>query len=240
MHTSPLLQQIYNPGPALIIVLWIVIWGVIGGIVTPRVYRKKDLDASNAMLYGAIGGAGTGPIVPVILWLKTPQLTWWPWLAIPSVFALGMLYLAFAVYNPTNLCVVNGTYVSTQVVNGLLIGILYGVIALGLTLIFSILGIVSFAHGQFYMIGGYAAFFAINQTLGAGLPPIAGIFLAGLVTMVIAVTIGVNSLDSTPPVPLLMPWATQEPTTVASGARSNSSRNSPSASRRAIWMPPDW
>ncbi|MDH3676620.1 MAG: branched-chain amino acid ABC transporter permease [Anaerolineae bacterium] len=185
MQPSPLLQQVYNPPSAAIIMLWVIVWGIIGAVVTPRIYRRKDLDASNARLYGAVGGAGTGPIVPVILWLKTPRLTWWPWLAIPSVVVLGMLYLAFAVYNPTNLCVVNGTYVTTQVVNGLLIGILYGVIALGLTLIFSILGIVSFAHGQFYMIGGYAAFFAINQSLGAGLPPIAGIFLAGIVTMVL-------------------------------------------------------
>jgi branched-chain amino acid transport system permease protein len=185
MHASPLFQQEFNPVPALMIFLWVIIWGIIGGVVTPRVYRRKDLDASSAMLYGAIGGAGTGPLVPVILWLKSPRLTWWPWLAIPSVFALGTLYLAFAVYNPSNLCVTNGGYVTTQVANGVLIGILYGVIALGLTLIFSILGIVSFAHGQFYMIGGYAAFFMISSTLGLGLNPLVGIVVAGVVTMLI-------------------------------------------------------
>ncbi|MBN1994438.1 MAG: branched-chain amino acid ABC transporter permease [Anaerolineae bacterium] len=184
MEASPLLQQAFNPGAALLIFLWVILWGIIGGVVTPRIYRRKDLDASNALLYGAIAGAGTGPILLAYLWLKTPELRW-PWIAIPSVTTLALLYWAFAVYNPTNLCVTDGTYIVSQVSNGVLIGILYGIIAIGLTLIFSILGIVSFAHGQFYMIGGYMAFFAINQTMGVGLNPIIGIVLAGLVTFVI-------------------------------------------------------
>lgn len=184
MHPSPLLQNEFNFGPAALIVLWVIIWGIIGGVVTPRVYRRKDLDASAASLYGAIGGAGTGPILPVILWYKTPKLEW-RWIVVPSILTLGILYWAFAVYHPANFCVTNGTYVATQISNGILIGILYGVIALGLTLIFSILGIVSFAHGQFYMLGGYAAFFTINQSVGAGLHPLFGILAAGLLTMVI-------------------------------------------------------
>ena len=182
MHASPLLQE-FNSN-AIWIVLWVVVWGVIGGVVTPRVYRYKDLDASSANLYGAIAGAGTGPILLAYLWLKTPKLTW-PWITVPSVLTLGILYWAFAVYHPTNPCVTNGVYVTTQIANGILIGILYGVIALGLTLIFSILGIVSFAHGQFYMIGGYVAFFVINESLGAGLHPLVGIIMAGVVTMAI-------------------------------------------------------
>ena len=182
MHASPLLQE-FNSN-AVWIVLWVIVWGVIGGVVTPRVYRHKDLDASSANLYGAIAGAGTGPILLAYLWLKTPKLAW-PWIVVPSILTLGILYWAFAVYHPTNPCVTNGIYVTTQMVNGVLIGILYGVIALGLTLIFSILGIVSFAHGQFYMIGGYVAFFVINDSLGAGFHPLLGVIMAGVVTMVI-------------------------------------------------------
>lgn len=182
MHASPLLQE-FNSN-AIWIVLWVIVWGVIGGVVTPRVYRRKDLDASSANLYGAIAGAGTGPILLAYLWLKTPKLVW-PWIVVPSVLTLGILYWAFAVYHPANPCVTNGVYVTTQITNGILIGILYGVIALGLTLIFSILGIVSFAHGQFYMIGGYAAFFVINESLGAGMHPLLGIIMAGIVTLAI-------------------------------------------------------
>ncbi len=183
MHASPLLQE-FNSGPAVAIVLWVIIWGIIGGVVTPRVYRRKDLDASAATLYGAIAGAGTGPILPAILWYKTPKLDW-RWIVPPSILTLGILYWAFAIYHPVNPCVTNGSYVVSQVSNGILIGILYGLIALGLTLIFSILGIVSFAHGQFYMIGGYVAFYIINESLGYGLHPLVGIFMSGLVTFII-------------------------------------------------------
>lgn len=183
MLASPLLQE-FNPGPAALILLWVVVWAVAGGVVTPRIYRRKDLDASKATFYGTIAGAGAGPILLAVLWYKTPELDW-RWNIIPSLTAFGLLYWAFATYHPANLCVTSGTYVASQVSNGILIGILYGVIAIGLTLIFSILGIVSFAHGQFYMIGGYVAFFTINETLGAGLNPLVGILLAGLVTFVI-------------------------------------------------------
>jgi len=41
-------------------------------------------------------------------------------------------------------------------VNGLIIGSFYALMAIGLTLIFGLLRIVNFAHGEFYMIGAYA------------------------------------------------------------------------------------
>ena len=44
-----------------------------------------------------------------------------------------------------------------QVLNGIIVGTLYGIIALGVTLTFGITGIVNFALGQFMMIGAYAA-----------------------------------------------------------------------------------
>lgn len=183
MDASPLLQE-FNPGAASLIVLWIVIWGIIGGVATPRVYRRRDLDASNALLYGALAGAGAGPFVLAYLWWKTPELTW-PFAVFPAMMAIALFYGAFITYHPSNLCSKDPTYILSQMSNGVLIGILYGVIAIGLTLIFSILGIVSFAHGQFYMIGGYVAFFAVDQTLGAGWNPIVGILLAGLLTFLI-------------------------------------------------------
>ena len=48
---------------------------------------------------------------------------------------------------------ITGQYMLNLLLNGLLIGVIYALIAFGLTLIFSVLGIVSFAHGEFYMIG---------------------------------------------------------------------------------------
>jgi branched-chain amino acid transport system permease protein len=48
-------------------------------------------------------------------------------------------------------------FVLEQVLNGLLIGAYYLLIALGLSLIFSLGGIVNLAHGAFYAIGAYLA-----------------------------------------------------------------------------------
>ena len=198
MHASPLLQE-FNSGPAAIIFLWVVFWAVVGGVVTPRVYRKKDLDASSATLYGALAGAGTGPILPAYLWSKTPNLNFiWRWSSWPSIlvfsvlptfFTFALLYWAFAVYHPSNLCVASGkgSYLFSQVSNGVLVGVLYGLIALGLTLIFSILGIVSFAHGQFYMIGGYVLFYVVDDKFGLGMNPLVGLLVTGLVTFLIGI-----------------------------------------------------
>ena len=53
-----------------------------------------------------------------------------------------------------------------QVVNGVTIGVVYALIAIGLTLVFGILGVINFAHGEFYMIG---AFLTYTLTVRLGL-----------------------------------------------------------------------
>lgn len=58
-------------------------------------------------------------------------------------------------------------FVLEQVLNGLLIGAYYLLIALGLSLIFSLGGIVNLAHGAFYAIGAYLAM-ALTPTIGFG------------------------------------------------------------------------
>src|SRR5437868_7349117 len=45
-----------------------------------------------------------------------------------------------------------------QTLNGVIVGTLYGIIALGITLTFGITGIVNFALGEFMMIGAYATY----------------------------------------------------------------------------------
>jgi branched-chain amino acid transport system permease protein len=46
---------------------------------------------------------------------------------------------------------------------GLVIGCVYCLISIGLTMIFSIMRIVNFAHGEFFMLGGYIGWFVINH-----------------------------------------------------------------------------
>jgi branched-chain amino acid transport system permease protein len=57
-----------------------------------------------------------------------------------------------------------------QIFNGLVVGSIYTLIALGLTTIFGILGIAHFAHGSVAMFGGYLVYFLI-AALGIGLLP---------------------------------------------------------------------
>ena len=48
-----------------------------------------------------------------------------------------------------------------QLVNGLTIGSTYALIAIGYTMVYGIIGMINFAHGEVYMIGSYVAFIAI-------------------------------------------------------------------------------
>jgi branched-chain amino acid transport system permease protein len=64
--------------------------------------------------------------------------------------------------------------------NGLLIGLFYALMAIGLSLIFGILRIVNFAHGEFYMIGAYAyALIAVAFGVSPWLT-LPGAFVAGM------------------------------------------------------------
>ncbi|MDH3944076.1 MAG: branched-chain amino acid ABC transporter permease [Anaerolineae bacterium] len=82
-------------------------------------------------------------------------------------------------------CTQSAPYVTGLVLNGLIIGVIYALMGLGLTLIFSVLGIVSFAHGEHYMIGGFVAFFLLEAI--NGLHPLLAVVLAGVATFIIGV-----------------------------------------------------
>jgi branched-chain amino acid transport system permease protein len=64
------------------------------------------------------------------------------------------------------------------VVDGVLLGGVYGVIATGLSLVFGVLGIVNFAQAEFLMLGMYAAFYVWRFL---GLDPMIGAFFALMV-----------------------------------------------------------
>jgi branched-chain amino acid transport system permease protein len=50
-----------------------------------------------------------------------------------------------------------------QAFNGLVSGAFYALLALGLAVIFGMLGVVNFAHGAFYMLGAFGAFIALDS-----------------------------------------------------------------------------
>src|SRR5476649_1041690 len=80
--------------------------------------------------------------------------------------------------------------------SGLLMGLLYGLIAVGLALIFGLMDVVNFAHGEFLMIAMYAtfflfAFFAIDPLLAAPLVA-AALFVFGAVVYLLIVRFAVR------------------------------------------------
>lgn len=158
---------------------WMIVWGVVGSVYTRIRYLHRDLDTSNANFVGAMLGAATGPVGLIALWLRTPELTN-RWIVLPALGAVVLIAGAFAFADPANNCVANGSFVASQITNGIIIGIIYGFMALGLTLIFSILGVVSFAHGEFYMVGGMVAYF-VTVVWFPGVTPLVGVLAACMV-----------------------------------------------------------
>ncbi len=163
--------------------LWVLVWGAIGLAVTPRIYLRRDKDVSQTGLMGALIGAAFGPIGLAILWVFTPSYKT-RWVLLPGIIVIFILSLAFARADPNNLCVTSGSFVASQLVNGIIIGIIYSLMALGITLIFSILGIVSFAHGEFYMVGGMIAYFMTARWF-PGVNPLLAILAACVGTFLI-------------------------------------------------------
>src|SRR5439155_23606241 len=75
-------------------------------------------------------------------------------------------------------------FIIEQILNGLLIGVYYLLIALGLSLIFSLGGIVNLAHGAFYAIGAYLAYL-LSDRIGFAGSLVAAPVLVGLIGIVI-------------------------------------------------------
>ncbi|WP_107754354.1 MULTISPECIES: branched-chain amino acid ABC transporter permease [Carboxydocella] len=73
-----------------------------------------------------------------------------------------------------------------QLINGISLGSIYALIALGYTMVYGIIRLINFAHGDIYMLGAFAGFLA---TTYLHLPLIPAILLAMLVCALIGVTI---------------------------------------------------
>ncbi|HTI16763.1 MAG TPA: branched-chain amino acid ABC transporter permease, partial [Trinickia sp.] len=82
-----------------------------------------------------------------------------------------------------------------QIINGLVLGSVYAIIALGYTMVYGILGIINFAHGDVLMIGAMVALSAItvlqNHFPGLGSVPtlVIGLAIAAVVCSIVGYTI---------------------------------------------------
>jgi len=80
-----------------------------------------------------------------------------------------------------------------QIVNGLVVGSVYALVALGYTMVYGILQLINFAHGEIVMIGALTAYTSTEMTKGlvaAGLPPILSLLIAILVAMIVCALCG--------------------------------------------------
>lgn len=68
----------------------------------------------------------------------------------------------------------------SYLVNGISLGSIYALIALGYTMVYGIVKLINFAHGDVMMVGAYAGYFVL-MALGATVPGMAGAFIAAMV-----------------------------------------------------------
>jgi branched-chain amino acid transport system permease protein len=78
-------------------------------------------------------------------------------------------------------------------VNGLTLGVVYALIALGFTIIFSILRLINFAHGDFFMAGSFAALFTVVVLMRLNAPPALTLLLSAIVGTLVGGILGVIS-----------------------------------------------
>ncbi len=74
-------------------------------------------------------------------------------------------------------------YVLQQLINGLTLGMIYGLIAVGYTMVYGIIGMINFAHGDVFMVGAFLSLIALTLLSGLG---VTSVPLALALTLVFA------------------------------------------------------
>ncbi|MEQ1813746.1 MAG: branched-chain amino acid ABC transporter permease [Candidatus Nitrotoga sp.] len=77
-----------------------------------------------------------------------------------------------------------------QIINGLVQGSVYSMVALGYTMVYGILGLINFAHGEIVMLGAMVALSIIQLLTGSGLPIFFVLLISLMLSMVICMILG--------------------------------------------------
>jgi branched-chain amino acid transport system permease protein len=77
-----------------------------------------------------------------------------------------------------------------QVINGLTAGSVYAIVALGYTMVYGIIQLINFAHGEVVMIGAMVAFTVINALAPSGLPPLAVVLIGAGCAVPVCMLVG--------------------------------------------------
>ncbi len=79
-----------------------------------------------------------------------------------------------------------------QIVNGLVLGSIYALVALGYTMVYGILGLINFAHGDITMIGALVSLTLLQLLAAAGLPAPVVLGLAACGAMLVCAVLGLS------------------------------------------------
>src|SRR5512145_845693 len=79
-----------------------------------------------------------------------------------------------------------------QIINGLTLGSVYAIVALGYTMVYGIIQLINFAHGEVVMIGAMVAYSVIVALTGSGapLPPLAIVLAGAVVAIPVCMAVG--------------------------------------------------
>lgn len=82
-------------------------------------------------------------------------------------------------------------YFFQQLINGLALGSIYGLIAIGYTMVYGIIGMINFAHGDIFMVGAFIALIAFLLLVAIGVTAIPlALFLVLLIAMAVSALYG--------------------------------------------------
>jgi branched-chain amino acid transport system permease protein len=77
-----------------------------------------------------------------------------------------------------------------QIINGLVLGSIYALVALGYTMVYGILGLINFAHGDICMIGALTALTVAQALSAAGVPAPLTLAVALAAALIVCITLG--------------------------------------------------
>ena len=78
-----------------------------------------------------------------------------------------------------------------QIADGIVLGALYGLIALGYTMVYGIIQLINFAHGEIFMVGAFGGYTLYTYVLPAGTPTYFALVLVLLVSMLTSALLAV-------------------------------------------------
>ena len=85
-----------------------------------------------------------------------------------------------------------------QLINGVSLGSIYALVALGYTMIYGIIKLINFAHGDIYMLGAYAGFFATTTLKLSFVPALIFAMIAAALAGIIIERLAYRPMRSAP------------------------------------------